>query len=300
MSESVAQHQLNLVLTAVNAVRAIPSFRSTQPSSVANAIALLVSVDGQGYTPLQHAAASGDAALLGKVLAVLTHVRAPFPTVDARGKHGRTALHWAVIRGNSAVIKALLDAGASASAEDEEGKSVLRFAIEACSQATEDRKSFYHDMVRFLLQCGADATSVDQHGAGVVHAAAAAGDADLLGILVELGGAPANGLDDEGESALFYAVREQQLALVPRLVQYGCDPTTQNDAGETVLEFSRSLGDPALATAVEHLLQPQRASQTAGKEDKMDLASSAAGLFSSGGAFTPAMWSSNPAHLIIH
>jgi len=290
---------MSLVLAAVNAVRQLPSFRAAQPSSVSGAVQLLLTQDIAGFTPVHHAAASGDRQLLAKLLAVLQHVRAPFATIDVRDKRGWTALQWAVVRGQSGAIKDLLDAGASASAEDGQGRSVLRLAVDASAEAPLERKPFFHDMVRFLLQCGADAGACDDAGASVVHMAAASGDVELLAVLVELGGAPVNVLDHEGESALFYAVREGQLQVVPKLLQYGCDAQAANESQESLIDYARSLGDQDVVARLGQLLAVPAAPENDGQKDKMELSSSAGALFSSGGAF-PAMWSSNPAHLISH
>lgn len=274
------------------------SFASAQPSTVAAAIRLLVTLDRAGYSPLHHAAASGDLPLLQAILAVLVHVRAPFPTVDVRDKLGATPLAWAVQRGHSALIKALLDAGASPSAQDNEGRSILGYAVGAASRARSDaERAFCHDMTRFLLQCGADTSAQDQDGATCIHLAAATGDDELVGILVELGGAPVNVRDHEGETALFYAVREGHPALAAKLIHYGADATAVADSQETVLDFARALGDTKAIQHLEAVLHHAAGSNVdqhpadSGKPE-----TSVSGLF--GSVDSVAMWSSNPAHLL--
>lgn len=202
-------------------------------------------------------------------------------------------------RGFSAIIKDLLDAGASPNIEDAQGRSVLLYAIAAAGVASEEQRGFYYDMVRFLLQCGADVNATDQSGAGCVHAAVSLGDHELLGILVELGGAPVNCTDDEGENALFYAIREGHLDLVPKLLQYGIDPSAQNDSQENIFEFSRSLGNEGASKQLETIFSTAMTSaQGLNKDsDKMELSSSnGSNLFSSAGHTS--MWSSNPAQLL--
>jgi len=289
------QRSLALVLAAVNAVRRIPSFAAAQPSSVGEAVALLFSRDSSGYTPLHHAAASDDQSLLGLVLEVLKHVKAPCPTVDARDKHGSTALHWAIERGHAGIIKALIDAGASPSAEDCLGRSSLHHAIVAASQAPPDRLAFYYDMIRYLLQSGADAFASDASGATCVHCVAMTGDCEILGILVELGGAPVNAVDNSGENALFHAVREGHLQVASKLLQYGIDAAAVNESQENVMEFCRSLGDENATKQLEMIFGMQQG--PSGLKESVGLKSSVGSLFGSGQEFA-AMWSSNPVHLL--
>jgi len=287
---------LSLVLGAVNAVRKLPSFNAAQPSNLSHGVRLLVTPDARGFAPLHHAVAGGNGALLEQLLKVLRRLRASFPTVDGRDRQGRTALHWAIERAQPSAIKALIDAGASPSAQDAQGRSALQLAIICASGAPSERLAFYHDMVRYLLQSGADVFASDMGGATCVHTAAATGDSELLSILVELGGAPANANDNTGENAIFYAVREGHLDLVPKLLSYGSDAFALNESQEDVLSYCRSLGDEKAAQQLEKMLQP------AGDAMELSAPSSAlgasnGGLFGSDAIAAP-MWASNPVHLL--
>lgn len=68
-----------------------------------------------------------------------------------------------------------------------------------------------------------------------------------LSILVELGGASVNSLDYEGENPLFYAVRENQVDIMAKLIDYGIDFSQTNDSLETVVQFCLSIGETKLA-----------------------------------------------------
>jgi len=293
------QHALDLVLDAVNAVRSLSSFAAAQPASVAQAILLLVTPDAAGFSPLHHASARGDVTLLAKILAVLVHVRGPFPTVDVPDRNGATALHWAIERAQPAIIKALLESGASPNAADAQGRSPLQVAILATAAAPKERQSFYHDMVRYLLQSGADVFASDMSGATCVHTAAATGDGEILSILVELAGAPVNAIDESGENALFYAIRENHFDLVPKLLHYGVDASALNESQEDVVEFCRSLGDEKATEELQNMMMSGSgaAGKTAPKAMAQSLGQSMGSLFGSGQDFQ-AMWASNPVHLL--
>jgi len=295
---TVSSADLTLVLDAVNAVRKLQSFNEAQPSNLSQGVRLLVTPDARGFAPLHHAVAGGNGALLEQLLKVLRRLRAAFPTVDGRDRQGRTPLHWAIERAQPAAIKALIDAGASPSAQDAQGRSALQLAIICSIGAPSERLAFYHDMVRYLLQSGADVFAADLGGATCVHTVAATGDGELLSILVELGGAPVNANDNTGENALFYAVREGHLALVPKLLAYGADASALNESQEDVLSYCRSLGDEKAAQKLETMMRPAHtgdAMELTGPSSS--LGASNGGLFGSDAIAAP-MWASNPVHLL--
>ncbi len=78
-----------------------------------------------------------------------------------------------------------------------------------------------------------------------------------LKVLVELGGGKVNAADFDGETPLFYAVREQSVDMVKALSGYDVDANHRNDSQENILEFSQSInGSPEITKALESLLRP--------------------------------------------
>ncbi|KDQ17060.1 hypothetical protein BOTBODRAFT_88194, partial [Botryobasidium botryosum FD-172 SS1] len=57
---------------------------------------------------------------------ILKHGASP----TARDTAGLTPLHWAVVRGNSIIIRKLIEAGANPSARDDVGKTPRDMAVE--------------------------------------------------------------------------------------------------------------------------------------------------------------------------
>ncbi|MGO8683176.1 MAG: ankyrin repeat domain-containing protein [Thermoleophilia bacterium] len=80
--------------------------------------------DQDGLTPLQAAAAAGDAAAAAMLLAQGAQV-------SARRHDGRTALHEAAGRGDRRLISILLRAGADATLRDDDGETAAQVAV-AC------------------------------------------------------------------------------------------------------------------------------------------------------------------------
>jgi ankyrin repeat protein len=269
-----------------------PGGPAIEVHTLREALAFLVARDTAGYAPLHHAAANGDAALLDALLVVFAHVH-DAPLIDERdAAHGKTALHWAILRSQAHAIQRLVSAGASLVRSDNHGRNALHQAVAACAEAEESRKGFYHNMVRYLLQSGADVNLGDEHGATALHLAAESGDVEMVGILVEIGGSPVNSGDEEGETALFYALREGHTNVAQRLVDFGTELNIANWSNESIYDVCRAVGNDKALQFVEALMIPQG---TAGVEKGKELENSA-NLFGSN-TFRP-LFAGNSGNLI--
>jgi len=107
--------------------------------------------------------------------------------------------------------------------------------------------------------------------ARALHYAAESGDSELVGILAELGASPVNAKDDEGENALFYALREGKIETAKCLIGLGVDLTSKNASDEDVVEFCRSIDCQEALAMFAVMLAPQQSPVVESKE----LASSA-------------------------
>jgi len=195
---------------------------------------------------------------------VLVWVR-PSP-IDVADNAGLTALHWAIKRGHGAAIQRLVQSGASLVKSESNGRSALHLAVSSSAEFPADRRPFFHDMVRYLIQSGGDVAWQDNDGATPLHYAAEINDIDLIAILVEIGGAAVNACDDEGESALFYALREGHVEAAKKLVDFGVDLQSQNASNETVVDFCQAVNDAACAEFLSMVLRPLAASNGAKRE----------------------------------
>jgi len=148
------------------------------PQSVRDALALLSAPDLNGFAPIHHAAVNGNTELVALLGAVFACVRSP--VVDVRDRRGMTALQWAIQRGQGAVIAKLVEVGASLTRQDAQGRDALHHAIIAAARANASDRSFYYNMVRFLLQAGADVTQKDSQGATALHMASGSGDVEMV------------------------------------------------------------------------------------------------------------------------
>lgn len=97
--------------------------------------------------------------------------------VDARDRHGGTALHLAARHGSVEAVRALLDAGADVNTRTKDGETPLHSAVMLGSTET----------VRTLLDAGADANARTSEGVTALHLAAALGAAGRVRILLDAG-----------------------------------------------------------------------------------------------------------------
>ena len=123
-----------------------------------------------GATALMFAALSGDP----MVTSLLVGAGA---RTDAKAKLGWTALALAAVKGYTEVAEVLLDAGADQGVRDAYGWTPLMRAV--------DRRRT--DFVRLLLDSpGADVAVRQEDGATALHIAAATGDPEIVGLLINM------------------------------------------------------------------------------------------------------------------
>jgi len=176
------------------------------------------------------------------------------PALDARDSHGLTALHWATSKGFGSVIQTLVESGASLNVIDEQGRTPLHLAVSALEiyQSFDERK-FCRDMVRYFLEHGANPDVGDEFGTCPLHLAAQFGDEETVNILISYG-ASVHVRDNEGETAIFYAIRGPHISMVTKLVEeHKVDLLARNEDGETAAEYCKALGDMVLFRVIESL-----------------------------------------------
>lgn len=172
------------------------------------------------FTPLEMAAAMGDAAIVRILLRAGAHVK----SCDAAGK---TALHHAR---NATIANLLIAYGANVDACSKQGTTPLMAA------ATERRM----DVVRVLLAHGANPSIPDQWMRFPMHYVVASGSLPMVKLLVAHGASLA--VHDQNESSiLHWAVgTSARNGLVQYLLARGLDASGTDRQGETPLHMGTS------------------------------------------------------------
>ncbi|KAL4918729.1 ankyrin repeat-containing domain protein [Aspergillus aurantiobrunneus] len=172
--------------------------------------ALMEAADGRDYT------ASAD------IVQLLIQSGASVHSVDIRG---RTALHLAAARGNTLVIKALLEAGCDV---NQRAKGVSPILI-----ASEKKQ---YKAVELLIEKGANVNDQDGVGRSSLIWAADHSSPALVQLLISKG-ADLNHTNMFGKAALLLASENGSMDVVKLLVDAGCDVRIKDNLGKTASDY---------------------------------------------------------------
>ncbi len=167
---------------------------------------LLDARDGDGMTPLHHAALGGNADLIK----YLVGKGAKLELQDARLK---TPLHLAAMNDRKDAVAALLKGGAALETRDD----YLRTALVLCARERGQAASG-----RVLIEAGADVNAVDKFGSSAVDLAAWRGKSEFVDLLLEKGArVPTSG--EKWQEGLSLAASQGLTKLFRRLTEEGQD-----------------------------------------------------------------------------
>ena len=113
---------------------------------------------------------------------------------------------------------------------DRQGRTALFYA---CAQAQ-------RDVVIALLKRGADTTLADNHSVTPLHQAAAVGNREIMGLLLE--SCPAEVSDDQGVTPLMSAISYKKVEAAKFLISQGANPETKDNAGHSAADYAAANG----------------------------------------------------------
>jgi len=193
-------------LSAAAKARAPAALLLAALAGVAAAQAPLAPTAGEvPSSPLAEAAQRGDFGVVRKLL------EAGGLDVDAPGRDGTPALHWAVQLRDRDTAERLIAAGAGVDAPNRYGVRPLHVALTAGDVA----------LTRVLLEAGADATLTDRAGETPLMLAARVGDPELCRMLLAHGAAVDARDEHFGQTPLMIAAREGHLEAARVLLDAG-------------------------------------------------------------------------------
>lgn len=161
--------------------------------------------------------------------------------VDSRiGRYwnGRTPVSMAVVYGNEAIIKLLLENGADIEAKDDYNCTPLLLAVV---------KKGNTDIIKLLLENGADIEAKDNNGrTPLLWAVIKRRNEDTIKLLLG-NGADVTTKDNDGWTPLSWAVREGNEDIIKLLLKNGADVTIKDNDGQTPPSWAAEQADENIA-----------------------------------------------------
>jgi ankyrin repeat protein len=212
--------------------------------------------DEVGNAALHQAAGGGHAEI---VRLLLSGSKAE---LNVRGQHGMTPLLLALSQGHAEVVKYLLEAGADVTLADEVGNTALYLAVEldqveivrlllSHSKAELNVKGQrgmtllllalrrgHAEVVKYLLEAGADVTLADEAGNTALYQAVGRGHSEIVRILLSHSKAELNVRGQRGMTPLLLALSQGHAGVVKYLLEEGADVTLANEVGDTALHLA--------------------------------------------------------------
>ncbi|XP_052746305.1 E3 ubiquitin-protein ligase MIB1 isoform X3 [Bicyclus anynana] len=220
-----------------NAVTKVASFDGSIPgNSSGDRLSVLLKklfeshVTGDANEELVKAAANGDATRCADILA-----RTDGAQADVNGVYGgHTALQAAAQNGHVEVIRALVDAGAEADAEDRDGDRAAHHAAFGDESAA----------LRALASAGADLNARNRRRQTPLHIAVNKGHLAVVRTLLQLAVHPSL-QDSEGDTPLHDAISKKRDDILTLLLDHGADMTLTNNNGFNALHHAALRGNPS-------------------------------------------------------
>lgn len=185
-----------------------------------------LSRDNYGMTPLHYAAwssKSGPEHLLQYAGADGEDNKYPFA---ARDHNGRSILHFAAQRGNTAILKYLLRIGIDMGSGNRDGAGQTALHHAARSRKTE--------AIDIIMSCGGDIHAVDSRGRTALHHAAMANNVASLTKLLELGGKEALLRADENGRTPAVLAKDRRAQSVMEFIRALCPNEAERGPGHGV------------------------------------------------------------------
>jgi hypothetical protein len=147
-----------------------------------------------------------------------------------------TPLMLAAYEGDVEKAEKLLKEGADVKAADSSGWTALHHSV-----YSDQEEELNSDMIKLLLQYGADPLQEDDEGDVPVHLIASYGESELLKTILKQG-IDVNTVDGYGDPLLISAVYSDDPETVKMLLEAGADPHLKDESGGTALQVAKENG----------------------------------------------------------
>ena len=202
--------------------------RLTRTSTRLGAAFAALLIAGVGISAPPAAAPVADAARLGDLAAVRA-LLAEGEDANAAHGDGMSALHWAAERGDTELLKTLLQSGAAVDAMTRIGHYTPLHVASAAGQA---------EVIELLLAAGSDATSATRtSGATPLHLAANAGSVTAITTLIDHGAVVDAQEKTWGQTPLIFAAAGDRVDAIRTLLERGADPSAASKPVDLAADY---------------------------------------------------------------
>ena len=190
--------------------------------------------DNKGKTPLMQAAQRADVPAIRALLKAGAEV-------NARNKTGGTALMYAALSGDASTVRLLLQNGAEINAAATNGWTALMIAS----------VGDYESVIQALVESGADVNQVDVYGWTPLMRAIYEQRGSAAKALLAVPALKVNAQNEYGATALHYAAAAGNVDLVRLLLKRGASERARDTAGHTPAMRATEMGHPELETLLK-------------------------------------------------
>jgi len=138
--------------------------------------------------------------------------------IDIKGEYSCTPLHYACQNGNLEMIRVLLKFNANVNSKNSYSTSYPLF--DAVTAIDEDN---YYQILKLLIDAGADIHRVDSFGNTLLHYAVEKENLDLINLLISLGIDINKSERYDNDRALDYAYFQKNHKIINRLIESGAE-----------------------------------------------------------------------------
>ncbi|CDF37897.1 unnamed protein product [Chondrus crispus] len=184
--------------------------------------------DDDGHSALHWASMSDNPAILPLLLSALSSTRPVDLRATAPAQAGQTPLHWACVSGNVTAVQALLNSGADPAATDEKGYTAATHVVHY------GRVDLLHMLTR---TCPSLMAMADREGHTLLQWAAYHDHAGVVVYLLKVRCVDPSEPDASGMTPLHRAAQRGHSVVSEHLLRGGADFTARNAAGRTPEEL---------------------------------------------------------------
>lgn len=172
---------------------------------------------------------------------------------------GSTPLYWAVRYGYPHLVEILAKEG-RANVRQQRKLGLVSPIVLASALG-------FHDIVRILLENGADANVKINNDQTALHVASAEGNNDVIRVLLSEGKVDVNHADSNGNTALLFATRAANIGTMKLLVDSGANIDCKNKLSQNIWDYAMQTRDNEFLKIVARLYR--RAKHYKGSEAKL-------------------------------